>query len=217
MEKEIDRSRFPQDLIKSRQRMADHGEVFTPRWLVEAMLDLTIESDRIEARVLESACGDGNFLVRVLQRKLAVVELKSRKSSQDKKRLALLAIMSLYGIELLRDNIVECRKRLLSIFADYLKLKPLDEYYRAATRVLSLNLIHGDALKMRTNDGRPIVFAEWEYSGKGEFRRRDFRFDLLAQASAEEREALALVKTYPPMDVGEIALSPASRVREITL
>ena len=63
--------------IKSKQRVADHGEVFTPAWLVEAMLDLVKdETERIDARFLEPACGSGNFLVRILQRKLAAVELK---------------------------------------------------------------------------------------------------------------------------------------------
>jgi len=194
-------------LIKSKKRVADHGEVFTPPWLVEAMLDLTGDSDRIEARFLEPACGNGNFLIRILQRKLAIVDLKSRKSSNDKKYFALIAVMSIYGIEILEDNIVESRKRMLNVFADYLKIEPLDELYRAASRVLSLNIIHGNALKMRTYDNLPIVFSEWEYLGRGKFRRRDFRFDLLAQSSVGRTETLAPIKVYPPMTVGEIGLS----------
>lgn len=204
-------------LIKSKKRVADHGEVFTPPWLVEAMLDLTGESDRIEARFLEPACGNGNFLIRILRRKLAVVELKSRKSSHDKKYLALIAVMSIYGIELLEDNILECRKRLLSVFADYLKIEPSDELYRATSRVLSLNLIHGDALKMRTNDGRPIVFSEWEYLSRGRFRRRDFRFDLLGQASGGRSEAIVPMKVCAAMTIGEIVHSKTSKVREVAL
>ncbi len=202
-------------LIKSKKRVADHGEVFTPPWLVEAMLDLTGESDRIEARFLEPACGNGNFLTRILQRKLAVVELKSRKSSHNKKYLALIAVMSIYGIELLEDNIIECRKRLLCVFADYLKIEPSDVLYRAASRVLSLNLIPGDALKMRTNDGRPIVFSEWEYLSRGRFRRRDFRFDLLSQTSGVGSEAIIPMKVCAAMTIGEIENSKTNKVREV--
>src|ERR1700674_5629544 len=145
------------NLIKSKQRIADHGEVFTPLWMVEAMLDLVKhETERIDSRFLEPACGSGNFLVRVLQRKLAAVETKFGKSDFEKRHYALLALMCLYGIELLPDNIAECRANLLDIFAEYLNLDPSDDLYRAAFCVLSQNLIHGDALTMRAHDALPI-------------------------------------------------------------
>ena len=107
--------------IKSKKRVADHGEVFTPSWMVEAMLDLVKgETERIDSRFLEPACGSGNFLVRVLQRKLTAVELKFGKSDFKKRHYALLAVMCTYGIELLMDNIAECRANMLEILADYL-------------------------------------------------------------------------------------------------
>src|SRR6202171_2669091 len=110
-------------LIKSKKRVADHGEVFTPPWMVEAMLDLVKgETERIDSRFLESACGSGNFLIRILQRKLAAVELKFGKSDFEKRHYALLALMCSYGIELLADNIAECRANMLEIFAEYLDL-----------------------------------------------------------------------------------------------
>ena len=169
-------------LIKSKQRVADHGEVFTPPWMVEAMLDLVKdESERIDSRFLEPACGSGNFLVQVLHRKLAAVEFKFGKSDFEKRHYALLALMCIYGIELLPDNIAECRANMLEILADYLDLEESDELYRAAFYVLSQNLVHGDALTMVTSDGQPISFAEWGYLGKGKFQRRDFRFDSLTQ------------------------------------
>lgn len=217
MEKELQRQVFSKDLIKSKKRVADHGEVFTPSWLVESMLDLTGESDRIDSRFLESACGNGNFLIRVLQKKLAVAELKSKRSSHDKKYFALIAVMSIYGIELLEDNITECRNRLLSVFADFLKIESSNEFYRAASRVLNLNLIHGDALKMLTNNGMPIVFSEWKYLGKDKFQRRSFRFDLLTQTSNDGHGRIEPMKVYAPMTVGEVAQSIASRVREVIL
>jgi hypothetical protein len=208
---------FNMNLVRSKQRVADHGEVFTPAWMVEAMLDLVKEeSERIDSRFLEPACGSGNFLVKILQRKLAAVELKYGKSDFEKRHYSLLGLMCLYGIELLTDNIIECRANLLEIFAEYLKLTPSDDLYRAAFFVLSQNLIHGDALTMRSHNALPIIFAEWGYLGKGGFQRRDFRFDSLTQSSAfsaedslfsqlGQHEIFTPVKTYPPMTVTELA------------
>lgn len=206
-------------LIKSKKRVADHGEVFTPTWMVDAMLDLVKgETERIDSRFLEPACGSGNFLVRILQRKLAAVELKFGKSDFEKRHYALLALMCTYGIELLTDNISECRGNMLEVFADYLNIDESDDLYQAASYVLSQNLIHGDALTMRTTDDQPITFAEWGYLGKGKFQRRDFRLDTLSQMSAlsEEgslfahlgkHEIFAPTRSYPPMTVSEIASS----------
>lgn len=203
-------------LVKSKQRVADHGEVFTPAWMVEAMLDLVKgETERIDSRFLEPACGSGNFLVKILQRKLAAVELKYGKSDFERRHYALLGLMCVYGIELLPDNIKECRANLLEVFADYLDLEPSDDLYLAAVCVLSQNLIHGDALTMRTWDGLPITFAEWAYLWKGRFQRRDFSLKSLTQSSAfsTEGELFAQLgkhdiftpsKTYPPMTIKEL-------------
>jgi hypothetical protein len=203
--------------VKSRQRVADHGEVFTPPWMVEAMLDLVKdETERIDSRFLEPACGSGNFLVQILRRKLAAVELKFGKSDFEKQHYALLALMCIYGIELLPDNIAECRANMLEILADYLALDESDDLYRAAFHVLSQNLVHGDALTMRASGEQPITFAEWGYLGKGKFQRRDFRFDTLSHMSAFSQEdslfgqlgmheIFTPVMTYPPMTVGELA------------
>ena len=204
-------------LLKSKQRVADHGEVFTPPWLVEAMLDLVKdETERIDSRFLEPACGSGNFLARILQRKLAAVEGKFGKSDFERGHYALLALMCIYGVELLPDNIAECRANLLEILAEYLSVDETDELYRAASYVLSQNLVHGDALTMRTHDGGPITFAEWGYLGKGRFQRRDFRLDTLTQSSAfsaegslfahlGKHEIFTPARTYPPVTLGELA------------
>ena len=153
--------RSDMSLTKSKQRVADHGEVFTPAWLVEAMLDLVKdESERIDARFLEPACGSGNFLVQVLRRKLAAVELKYGKSDFERRNYALLGLMCIYGIELLPDNIAECRANMLELLADYLRISESDDVYHAGSYVLSQNLVHGDALTMRAHDGSAITFAE---------------------------------------------------------
>ena len=216
-------------LVKSKQRVADHGEVFTPAWMVEAMLDLVKgESERIDARFLEPACGSGNFMVQILRRKLAAVELKYGKSDFERRHYALLGLMCIYGIELLADNIDECRANVLEVFANYLQLDETDDLYRAASYVLQQNLVHGDALTMRAVDNMidqpvkdrpPITFAEWGYLGKGKYQQRDFRFDVLTGASkfSEEgslfaelgkHEIFTPVKTHPPMTVRELATLP---------
>lgn len=208
--------------IKSKQRVADHGEVFTPPWMVEAMLDLVKdETDRIDSRFLEPACGSGNFLVQVLRRKLAAVQLKFGKSDFERRHYALLAVMCIYGIELLPDNIAECRANVLDVLAEYLNLHEADDLYCAAFYVLSQNLIHGDALAMRAHDGAPLTFAEWGYVGKGKFQRRDFRLDDLTGSSAfsaegslfasiGKHELFTPVKTYPPMTMRELAAVAAA-------
>ncbi|KAB6716660.1 MULTISPECIES: DNA methyltransferase [Roseobacteraceae] len=204
-------------LIKSKKRVADHGEVFTPEWMVDAMLDLVKEeSERIDSRFLEPACGSGNFLVKVLKRKLCAVELKFGKSEFEKRQYALLGLMCAYGIEILEDNIIECRANMLEVLADYLRIDESDDLYGAASHVLSLNLIQGDALSMKGYDGAPITFSEWGYLGKGKFQRRDFRLDVLTGSSAfsaegtlfshlGKHEIFTPTKTYPPMTVRDLA------------
>lgn len=209
-------------LVKSKQRVADHGEVFTPAWMVESMLNLVRdETERIDSRFLEPACGSGNFLVQILRRKLAAVDRKYGTAEFERRHYALLGLMCVYGIELLPDNIAECRTNLLEVFAAHLQLAPSDDLYRAASTVLGLNLVHGDALTMRAHDGQPITFAEWGYLGKGKFQRRDFRFDSLTQSSAfsaedslfaqlGKHEIFTPTKSYPPMAVGELAALTAA-------
>jgi hypothetical protein len=174
------------------------------------------ETERIDARFLEPACGSGNFLVQILRRKLAAVELKYGRSDFEKRHYALLALMSIYGVELLPDNIAECRANLLEILTAYLSVDRSDDFYRAAFYVLSQNLVHGDALTMRSQDGKPITFAEWGYLSKGRFQRRDFRLDTLTQSSAfsaegslfahlGKHELFTPTRAYPPTTVSELA------------
>lgn len=214
-------------LIKSKKRVADHGEVFTPSWMVDAMLDLVKgETNRIDSRFLEPACGSGNFLVRILQRKLAAVEIKFGKSEFERQHYALLGLMCIYGIELLADNLAECRANLIEIMATYLNVDDADDFHRAASLVLFCNIVHGDALTMRTRDDEPITFAEWGYLGKGKFQRRDFRLDALtgsSKFSAEgslfahlgKHEIFTPIKTYPPMAVRELAAASRTSPSEI--
>ena len=204
------------NLIKSKKRVADHGEVFTPEWLVDAMLDLVKdETERLDSRFLEPACGSGNFLMRILKRKLATVDLKYRASEFERNHYAVLSLMSIYGIELLEDNISECKSNLLKVFSEYLRLKSEDTLYVCGAYVLTQNIVHGDALTMKDMTGKPISFAEWGYLGKGKFQRRDFRFDVLTGSSAFSAEGSLFadlgmheifqpIKTYEPMTIANI-------------
>jgi hypothetical protein len=185
--------------------------------MVEEMLNLVkVESERIDSRFLEPACGSGNFLVEVLNRKLNTVESKFKKSAFDRNQQALFSLMCIYGIELLPDNVSECRENLLAIFDRYLATNGEGEYHDAAMKVLTSNVIQGDALTLTDSSGEHIVFPEWGYLGMGKFQRRDFRFDVLAQRSSiegtlfelfEEEQNFIPVKTYPPMTVEELAKS----------
>ncbi len=203
-----------EELVKSKQRVADHGEVFTPAWMVEEMLNLVkTESERIDSRFLEPACGSGNFLKSVLKRKLTTVQSRYGKSDFERRHHALFALMCIYGIELLKDNVEECRESLLGIYAEYLRADPDDAWTKAAKVVLNANIIEGDALTLTTTDGKAIEFPEWGYLGSGKFQRRDFRYEVLTQRSSiegtlfellEEHELFIPTKTYPPMSVDDI-------------
>lgn len=202
-------------LVKSKQRVADHGEVFTPAWMVEDMLKLVkSETERIDARFLEPACGSGNFLVPVLQRKLAAVQARHGKSDFEKRHYALFALMCVYGIELLPDNVQECRENLLNTFMKFLGRNNDEQWSRAAQTVLEANVVQGDALTMMTTGGRPIAFPEWGYLGKGRYQRRDFDYVNLTQRASfegtlwdhlEEHEIFTPTRTHPPMTVQEVA------------
>lgn len=203
-------------LVRSKQRVADHGEVFTPPELVQAMLDLVrSESERIDARFLEPACGSGNFLVPVLQRKLATVRTRYGQSDFEHRHQALVALMSIYGIELLVDNVEECRQNLLEVMSVHLDFDEGDLWCAAAAKVLAVNIVHGDALAMTTvtMPRQPITFAEWSYLGKGRFHRRDFRLETLTHMSSfgEEDTLFADLGKHevftPTRDCGQLTVA----------
>lgn len=203
--------------IKSLQRVEDHGEVFTPSATVEAMLDqVRDETERIDSKFLEPACGSGNFLIPVLQRKLSTVIERYEQSEFEKRNYSLLAVMSIYGIELLKDNIEECKNNLMTALMKVVGDDDEGTLSKAAEAVLSINLIHGDALEMKTSQGKDIIFSEWGYLGKGKFQRREFLFGTLTLSSAfsaedslfsllGRHELFTPLKTYPPMRMSEIA------------
>lgn len=180
--------------VVSRKRVADHGEVLTGKREVVAMLDLVkSETERIDSRFLEPACGTGNFLTEILERKLRVVEGRYGKSQLDYERYAILAVSSIYGIDILEDNVHQCRQRLFGIFDLYylrlFKNKTNDDCRKSIRFILERNIIHGDALSLKTvgDNPKPIVFSEWSPVNGSMLKRRDFTFHgLMEHASMKE-------------------------------
>ena len=180
--------------VGSRKRVTDHGEVYTAKREVNAMLDLVKqETERIESRFLEPACGTGNFLAEVLNRKLRVVENRYGKNQLEYERYSVIAVSSIYGIDILEDNIVKCRNRLFDIFneryGNLYKEAAKEECVKAIKYILEKNIIWGNALDLKTvgKNLQPIVFSEWSPVNGSMFKRRDFTFHgLLNHAAIKE-------------------------------
>jgi hypothetical protein len=180
--------------VKSTQRVTDHGEVFTAQREVNAMLNLVQhETERIDSRFLEPACGTGNFLVEILRRKLMVVETRYSKNQLEYERYAILALSSIYGVDKLEDNVHTCRDRLLGIFTHHYLINYSNDFkaecLKAAEFILSRNILWGDALTLRTPNSaaQQIVFSEWSAVEGSMLKRRDFTFrDLLNHAAYKE-------------------------------
>ena len=175
--------------VKSKKRVADHGEVFTNDREVNAMLDLVKhETERIDSRFLEPACGTGNFLAEVLRRKLKVVDQRYGNNQMDWERYAVIAVSSIYGVDILEDNAKECRERLFNIFDDFytalFKDKCKEECRRSIRFLFDRNILWGDALDF-TNPStkQPIVFSEWSAVNGSMLKRRDYMFKFLVEKS----------------------------------
>lgn len=198
--------------VKSRKRVADHGEVFTSEREVNAMLDLVKdETERIESRFLEPACGNGNFLAEILNRKLKIVEKRYASVQLQYERYAIIALSSIYGVEIQEDNAIECRERLFNIFNNkYIllyKAKCKEECRRSARFLLNRNILWGDALDFTNPKTKePIVFSEWSAVNGSMLKRRDYVFRFLVEKTLQfslfndEGEAAAVdepVKDFP--------------------
>jgi hypothetical protein len=205
--------------VVSKKRVSDHGEVYTARREVTAMLDLVKqETENIESRFLEPACGTGNFLAEVLERKLRVVETRYRKSQIEYERYSVIAVSSIYGIDILEDNVIECRKRLFDIFDQHYRNLFKDECLNSVKYILERNIIWGDALDLKTVGKNPqsIVFSEWSPVNGSMIKRRDFKFEHLIGCAPFEGPNIFSdlgekvfipepVKEYPPIHFLRVA------------
>ncbi len=204
--------------VKSKQRVADHGEVLTGKREVNAMLDLVKdETERIDSLFLEPACGDGNFLSEILERKLRVVEERYRKSQSDYERYAVLAVSSIYGIDIQLDNVQKCRQRLFDIFSGaytrLFKTKSKDNIRGAIRFILDLNVVHGNALTLKTegDNSRPIVFSQWKFVSGSKIKRHDFAFsDMSAPEDSHENNLFSGQRGIVNRDDGSKGFIPVS-------
>ncbi len=204
--------------IKSRERVALHGEVFTNEREVNAMLDLVkAESERIDSRFLEPACGNGSFVIEILNRKLLVAERKYRKSPTEYEKYSIVAVSSVYGVDILEDNAKECRQRLYDFWnAKYTaacKKECREEVRDAAEYIINHNILCGDALTMLCDDGDPIVFAQWDLIHGSKIKRKDYRLDSLMKADRDQPDLFENQFSY---DEESMAWIPAP-IREYPL
>lgn len=199
------------NLIKSKKRVADHGEVFTQEREVNAMIDLVKhETERIESRFLEPACGDGNFLAPILERKLAVVEKRYGKSQVEFEKMVIVAIGSIYGVELLEDNVIACIDRLYNIFdSEYIRLykgKCKEAMKESVRFILSRNILLGNALTLKRPDSDEYIhFSEWSLLSGGMMKRRDFMFAELADFDPKKPTLFSMREVS---DTGDAVFSP---------
>ncbi len=214
--------------VKSKERVRDHGEVFTNEREVNAMLDLVKnETENIESTFLEPACGDGNFLSEILKRKLNIVSSRYKNHLDDYEMYSIIAVTSLYGVDILQDNVEACIERLFNIwneeYTKILKSSSSDKAREACRYILTKNILCGDALTMLKNDGKPIVFAEWKFVNGTMLKRRDYElsrilaaeqivateeinlFNFDEEVEKQTRESLDVpIKEYPLTDYREV-------------
>lgn len=212
---------------KSKERIRDHGEVFTAEREVKAMCDLVKdETERIDSRFLEPACGDGNFLAEILMRKLAVVRKKYGKSHLDYEKNAVLAASSIYGVDILQDNVIACRERMFGIwdkeYTAVCKRDCNDETREAVKFILSRNIVCGNALTLlrvdeNGNDTKePIVFSEWAFITGSQMQRCDYTFaELLAQVDEKHNAKQQSMFDAEPSDEGKFLKRYISHYRRV--
>lgn len=210
--------------IKSKQRVTDHGEVFTNEREVNAMLDLVKqETERIDSRFLEPACGEGAFLTEILRRKLSVVKSRYAKNAFDYERYSVQAVMSIYGVDILEDNAAICRDNLFEIwdkeYTAICKVQANDECREVVKFILQTNIICGDALTMKQNNGTPIIFAEWSFVCPAMVKRRDYQLDVLLSGNEQEYDIFNWhydneIKAFIPNPVCEYPLMDYRRLAD---
>jgi hypothetical protein len=196
--------------LMTKQRISDHGEVYTRSREVNAMLDLVKqETERIESRFLEPACGKGNFMVEVLKRKLRIVETRYKKSQIEYERYSVIALSSIYGIDILPDNVEVCRNRLFYLFdekySSLFQKKAKNECRDTVIFILSKNIICGDVLTLKTTgeNPQPIVFSEWSLVKGSMVKRRDFAFQqLIPEKKTMEPSLFSDPNSFTKSDLG---------------
>lgn len=218
--------------IKSKKRVAEHGEVFTAEREVKAMCNLVKdETERLDSRFLEPACGDGNFLVEILSRKLAVLKKQYKKSPSDYEKYSVVAVGSIYGVELLQDNAERCRHRLFEIwnkeYTAVCKKECSDEFREVIKFLFKKNILQGNALSLKQVDEHqqdteiPIIFSEWSLVTGNKIKRRDFRLDHLLDRKNNTPEIFendleydSKTQSFIPKPIKEYPLTDFRRINQ---
>ncbi len=208
--------------IKSKKRVAERGEVFTAEREVKAMCDLVEqECVRIDSRFLEPACGNGNFLAEILTRKLSTVKKLYKSNPYDYERYSVLAVSSIYGVDIMIDNVSECRQRLFDLwFADYQTVckKAINAETQTAVKyILSQNILCGNALTLMCVDENqidtdlPIIFPEWSLILGTKLKRRDFRLDVMLKANEKPKTAQLSLNAIPEDIQSFLTINPKTK------
>ncbi len=204
--------------IKSKKRVSEHGEVFTNKKEVNAMINLLPEeSMRIESKVLEQACGEGAFLEEILERKFKLLLKKYRRSEYDIQRFTILAISSLYGIDIQEDNVIKCREKLSKISKNFY-IKNVNEWRQEVIDsidfILSKNIVCGDSLTMKDKHNKPIVFSEWSLVDGWMIKRREYKFDsLFNYGSLYNVDSPTEIAKIIPIPIQEFPLQNLLRIK----
>lgn len=203
-------------LIKSKERVQKHGEVFTPSWMVQKMLDtegVKEACENLTAIFLEPAAGDGNFLVAILRRKLTMVFEKYNSSIRQYTHYSLYALSTLYGIELLEDNAQMCVMNIFEVYKDFYEEavkkhneKQSENTLSNAKFIISKNIVQGNFLTRKLSSGDPIVFSEWEMTKQTttmiKVQRTEYSLDeVFAGNEKEAGTAVELAIEFEQMDL----------------
>lgn len=216
------------NLIKSKERVQNHGEVFTPKFIVDKMLsqpEIDAKLKQIHATFLEPSAGEGAFLTEILRRKLEYVHQSSSSRGVHWRYNALWALASIYGIEFLEDNLKIAHERMAHVFMEsYQKRRHIalsmdsdPDMYRSMQTIIKLNIVQGDALTRKNNQGDWIVFQEWEQDKRPKHRRsvkrKAFYYDSLFEKSlmntemslfSSENNDLSKLIKYMPVDLMKV-------------
>lgn len=208
--------------IKSKKRVAERGEVFTAEREVKAMCDLVAqECDRIDSRFLEPACGNGNFLAEILTRKLNTVKKLYKSNTYDYERYSVLAVTSVYGVDIMQDNVFECRERLFNLWNKGYKAvckKAVNPDTQDAVKyILTKNILCGNALTLMCVDESqndtdvPIIFPEWSLMQGTLVKRRDFRLDVMLKANDKPKSGQLPLSDIPENIRKYVTLNPITK------
>lgn len=207
------RDELSEELIKSRERVKAHGEVFTPRRMVEQMLDLVraeLETGPgfVDKTFFEPSAGDGNFLIAILRRKLHAIEKRYQPEFWPTE--SLFALASIYGVELLEDNLIAARGGLLTEFAAFhaghgASCTPRTNLYRSAEYLIGANVALGNTLTGLDPDGEPIEFSWWHrvLNVPGLVQRDPFTLASLRGASTGAFD-FTVYATYPQCRIDQV-------------